>query len=120
MKLYAICAAAMVICGCASKSSDITPAFVSPVMYQDYDCNQLAQEAQVVSQKAAIATKRQDDNRKNDTVKTTVGVVLFWPVILMNEGNGQDAANLSMLKGQMEAIEAASRQKGCNLTFQRG
>lgn len=118
MKVYVAFLAAL-IGGCASKSSDIQPSFISPVMYQNYDCAQLAQEAQVVSQKASIATKRQDDNRRNDQVKTTVGVVLFWPVILMNEGNGQDAANLSMLKGQMEAIEASSRQKGCNLTFQR-
>lgn len=119
MKHYVLAIAGLTLCGCASKSSDIQPAFVSPVMYQNYDCNQLAQEAQVVSQKAGVATKRQDQNRKNDAVKTTVGVVLFWPVILMNEGNGQDAATLAMLKGQMEAIEAASRQKGCNLTFQK-
>src|SRR5665213_2747979 len=31
--------------GCASSAEDITPAYVSPVAYQQYTCQQLAQEA---------------------------------------------------------------------------
>lgn len=110
---------AALLCGCASKSSDIEPAYISPVAYQSLSCSQLSTEAQVVSQRAQVATQRQDNNRKNDAVKTTVGVVLFWPVLLFNEGDGKDAAQLSILKGQMDAIEQASNQKGCNIEFRK-
>lgn len=110
---------AVVLCGCASRSRDVAPAYVSPVTYQSFSCQQLTEEARVVSQKAFAAAKQQDHNRDMDAMKTTVGVVFFWPVILMNEGDGQNAAQLAILKGQMDAIEQASRQKGCNIEFRK-
>lgn len=110
--------AAIGIAGCASKSSDIAPSFVSPVGYQNYTCEQLQQEAQGVSQSAAIASGRQDKARSDDIAKTTVGVVLFWPVLLFNEGDGRTAAELANLKGQMNAIQQASVQKQCGFNFQ--
>ena len=110
---------ALALVGCASKSADIEATYISPVAYNNLNCEQLGEEARVVSQRAQVASKRQDNNRKNDAVKTTVGLVLFWPVLLFNEGDGGDAAQLSALKGQMEAIETASRQKSCNITFQQ-
>ncbi len=109
--------AAIGIAGCASKSADISATYVSPVGYQNYTCDQLQQEAQGVSQSAAIASGRQDKARSNDIAKTTVGVVLFWPVLLFNEGDGRTAAELANLKGQMNAIQQAAVQKNCGFTF---
>jgi outer membrane murein-binding lipoprotein Lpp len=110
--------AALVLAGCASKSQDVTAAYVSPVAYQSFTCDQLQQEAEGVSARAAVAAGQQDKARKNDQLKTAVGVVLFWPVLLFNEGDGQNAAELSNLKGQMNAIQAASTKKKCGFTFQ--
>ena len=53
-------------------------------------------------------------------MKTTVGLVLFWPVLLFNEGDGQTAAELASLKGQMKAIEQASLKNNCAIQFRRG
>jgi len=50
-------------------------------------------------------------------VKTTVGMVLFWPVILFNEGDGAKANEVANLKGQMRTIEQASVQKNCGFNF---
>jgi hypothetical protein len=111
--------AAIGLAACASKSEDIAPAFVSPVGYQNYSCEQLQQEAQGVSQRAAVASGQQDRAHKNDAVKTTIGVVLFWPVLLFNEGDGQKANELANLKGQMNAIQQASVQKQCGFNFQQ-
>jgi hypothetical protein len=61
----------------------------------------------------------QDKNRKNDTIKTTVGVILFWPILFANEGNGQTAAELGQLKGQKKAVEEASIRKNCGIRFQK-
>jgi outer membrane murein-binding lipoprotein Lpp len=109
----------LVIAGCASKSEDIKAMYVSPVGYQNYSCDQLQQEAQGVSQRASVASGQQDRARKNDVVKTTVGAVLFWPILLFNEGDGAKANEVANLKGQMNAIQQASVQKQCGFQFQQ-
>jgi hypothetical protein len=112
--------AALMVAGCASKSSDITPAYVSPVMYQGYTCPQLAQEAQGVSTRAAQVAGAQDQKRSNDQLATGVAIVVFWPAAFFVGGDGPASAELAQLKGQMNAIEQASIQKKCGIQFQRG
>ena len=112
-------ALAMILAGCASKSSEITPAYVSPVLYQNYTCTQLAQEAQGVSARAAQVSGAQDQKRSNDQVATGVAIVVFWPAAFLVGGDGPMAAELAQLKGQMVAIEQASIQKKCGIKFQR-
>ena len=111
-----LCGAALA--GCASASSEITPAYVSPVAYQNYTCQQLAQEAQGISGRAATVAGAQDQKRTNDSLATAAAVVVFWPAAFFVGGNGQTAAELANLKGQMVAIEQASNQKRCGIQFQ--
>ena len=110
---------ALALTGCASKSEDISPSYVSPMNYQNYTCDQLIQEGRSVSSRAAIASGQQDKARSRDSVKTGVGIVLFWPVLLFTDGDGQKAAELASLKGQMDAIEQAAIQKNCQVKFTR-
>jgi hypothetical protein len=110
--------AASVLVGCASASNDIQASYVSPVQYQAYTCQQLGLEAQALSQRAAIVSGAQDQKRTNDAVATGVAVVVFWPAAFFVGGNGQTAAELANLKGQMVAVEQASIQKKCNIQFQ--
>jgi hypothetical protein len=53
MRIFGIVAFCAALGGCASSSADITPAYVSPVAYQSYTCQQLALEAQAISTRAA-------------------------------------------------------------------
>lgn len=117
--LVSAAALAVALGGCASKSSDITPAYISPIMYQNHSCPQLAQEAQGVSARAAQLSGAQDQKRTNDQIATGVAVVIFWPAAFLVGGDGPVAAELAQLKGQMVAIEQASIQKRCGITFQR-
>jgi len=110
---------AMALAGCASKSAEITPSYVSPVLYQNYTCTQLGQEAQGVSARAAQVSGAQDQKRSNDQVATGVAIVVFWPAAFLVGGDGPMAAELAQLKGQMVAIEQASIQKKCGIKFQR-
>lgn len=105
--------------GCASKSSDIQAAYVSPVQYQHYSCDQLLAEGQRLSSRAAIVSGQQDDKRTSDAVMTGVAVVVFWPALFALEGDGQTAAELARLKGELEAVEKASIQKNCGIQFRR-
>jgi hypothetical protein len=105
--------------GCASRSEDVAAAYVSPMAYSNYSCRELAAEAQGVSSAAAAAAGAQDSARTKDVVATTAAVVVFWPAAFFVGGNGAQAAELARLKGQMQAIETASIQKRCGITFQR-
>jgi hypothetical protein len=105
--------------GCASSSADITPAYVSPVAYQGYTCQQLALEAQAVSTRAATLSGVQDSKRTGDVVATTAAVVIFWPAAFLVGGDKQNAAELGLMKGQMVAIEQQSVQKKCGIQFQK-
>ena len=104
--------------GCASSSAEITPAYVSPVAYQSYTCQQLALEAQSVSTRAASLSGVQDGQRTKDQWTTAAAVVIFWPAAFLVSGDKQAAAELAQMKGQMVAIEQASIAKNCGIKFE--
>lgn len=118
MMRFVIIAAAIALAGCATKSEEISAAYVSPVQYQSYTCQQLQMEAQAISQRAAVVSGAQDQKRSNDQVATGVAIVVFWPAAFFVNGDGPTAAELSQLKGQMIAVEQASNAKRCNIQFQ--
>jgi hypothetical protein len=111
--------AALSLGGCAQKSADIAPAYISPILYQSYTCPQLAEEAQRVSAAAVTATGAQDSQATKDAVATTVSVIVFWPALFLVGGDKQNAAQLAQLKGEMDAIEQASIQKNCGIQFRQ-
>jgi hypothetical protein len=86
-------------------------------MYQSFTCQQLAAEATRVSAAAAQAAGQQDSQATKDAVATTVGVLIVWPALFLIQGDKQNAAQLAVLKGQMDAIEQASIQKNCGIQF---
>lgn len=118
MRLSVVLILGAALAGCASSSSEIAPAYVSPVAYQSFTCQQLAMEAQGVSQRAATLSGAQDKQRTNDGLATAAAVVVFWPAAFFVGGDKQTAAELAQMKGQMVAIEQASNQKKCGIQFQ--
>jgi hypothetical protein len=117
MRILGIVALVAALGGCASSAEDIAPAYVSPIMFQHYTCQQLAQEAQAVSAHAAALSGAQDSQRTKDEVATTAAVIIFWPAAFFVGGDKQTAAELGQMKGQMVAIEQASIQKKCGIQF---
>lgn len=105
--------------GCASRPEDVGAAYVSPTQYASYSCRQLSQEAERVSGRAAQASGQQDSQRSRDVAATAAAVIIFWPAAFFVGGNSGNTAELARLKGQMEAIESASIQKRCGITFRR-
>jgi hypothetical protein len=104
--------------GCASSAADIAPAYVSPVAYQSYTCQQLALEAQAISTRAATFSGAQDSRRTKDGVATAAAIVIFWSAAFFVGGDKQTAAELAQVKGQMVAVEQASNAKKCGIQFQ--
>jgi hypothetical protein len=111
--------AGLFLANCASRSYEIAATYISPLQYENLTCRQLGEEAQRVSQRAAIAAGVQDKRATDDAVATTVAVVVFWPAAFFIGGDKQNAAELGRLKGEMDAIEQASIRKNCGIQFQR-
>lgn len=107
------------LAGCASRSENITAAYVSPFAYDALNCRQLAEEAERVSARAAQAFGVQDQKATGDAVATGVSLVLFWPAMFFIKGDGASAAEVARLKGEMETIEQASIRKNCRIEFQK-
>jgi hypothetical protein len=76
-----ITAAAVLIAttGCATSSKDVASAYVSPIQYQSYDCDQLAAESQRLTGRVQQLGGRLDEAANNDKVLTGVALLLFWP-----------------------------------------
>lgn len=110
---------AMTLSACAEKSSDIAAAYVSPMQYSNYNCSQIASEAQRVSSRAAQAMGQQDKKADNDEAMMAIGMILFWPALFALNGDSESAGEVARLKGEMEALEQASIQKDCGIEFQR-
>ncbi len=100
---------------CATDPDKMQAAYVSPVEYQNYTCEQIAMEMRFVSQRVTELYGALDKEAGNDSAQMALGLILFWPALFFLEG-GDDvrAAEYSRLKGQREALEHAAIQKQCD------
>lgn len=99
--------------GCASSSTQVATAYVSPLQYQHFDCNQLASELTRVSQRAQQLGGRLDEAASNDKALTAVTLLLFWPAAFALGGTKGQEAEYARLKGEADAIQQAAVAKRC-------
>lgn len=104
---------------CAQKADRVQGTYTSTVLYQNLTCEQLVREGWNVSNRAHTAAGKQNRHRVEDEVVITAGVLVFWPALFFTHGNDASTAELAQLKGEMVAIEAASRAKNCGIVFNR-
>ena len=101
---------------CASNPDDIDAAYVSPIKYQNFDCDQLGVEMDYVGQRTTKLYQRLKDEREADNWQMGVGLVLFWPALFWLEGSdGPEAAEYAQLKGEFEALRDMSVSKKCGI-----
>ena len=108
---------ASLLAGCAKDANQVSASYISPILHENYTCPQLAEEAQRVSSRAAQAAGAQDQKATNDKIAMGVGLVVFWPALLLTKGNDETMVELARLKGKMDAIEQASIKKRYDITF---
>lgn len=104
--------AALMVGGCATKASNVTAQYVSPVQYSHLTCTQVRDELVRISSRVREVSGQQDRKANNDAIATGVGIVLFWPALffLMSDDH---AAELGRLKGEYEALERVAGEKQC-------
>lgn len=119
MRGLIVAAAGALLAGCATPPEKIEATYVSPMLYQNLTCEQLAAEATRVSAgaQAAIGAQKQEVNQ--DAAAMAVGLVIFWPAMLLTQGDGAKAAEVARLKGEMAAIEEASKVNNCGIVFEK-
>ncbi len=104
--------------GCSTASKDISSAYISPLQYKDYNCDQLTAEMQRVASRVSEIGGRLDQAAANDKAITGVGMILFWPALFALGGTKQQEADYARLKGEYDAINQASIQKDCKLNVE--
>lgn len=107
----------LALSACADRASEIRPAYVSPIQYQNYNCSQLAAENNRIASRLNQLVEVQDQQATDDAVATGVAIVLFWPAAFFIQGN-DNAPEIARLKGQYDAVEQAAIGGNCN-GFQR-
>ena len=102
--------------GCASNPDKLDAAYVSPLKYKDYDCDQLAMEMDYVGQRTNKLYRRLKKERKADNWQMGIGLALFWPTLFFLEGgDGPGATEYTQLKGEFEALRVNAVQKKCGI-----
>jgi hypothetical protein len=99
--------------GCATRSSEITPAPANAAEFASWDCSRLADEQDRVQLRAADLAYTVDERVGNNIVALGMGLAVFWPAILAMRPAGPEAQDLARLKGRFEALQIASRLRQC-------
>lgn len=104
--------------GCASNPDNIDAAYVSPLKYASYSCDQIAQEMDYIGQRTNTLYQSLKRKRTADNWQMGVGMVLFWPTLFALEGgDGPEATQYAQIKGEYEALRVTSVEKKCNLAY---
>ncbi len=104
--------------GCASQPKDIATVSVSPLIYQNYSCEQLIMEGDRVSRRTQQLHASLKKTADNDAVQMTVGMIILWPTLFWLEGgDGPEAAEYARVKGEAEALERVAITKNCQMNL---
>jgi hypothetical protein len=103
-----------IVTSCASQPEDLQTAYISPVKYVNYDCQQIAMEADAVQTRTAQLYQNLKRKANTDAWQMGVGLVLLWPVLFTLEGgDGPEAAEYSRLTGEYAALQTAAVESRC-------
>ncbi len=101
---------------CATNPDKIDAAYVSPLKYKDYDCEQLALEIDYIGQRTTKLYQRLKAENTADSWQMGLGLIVFWPALFFLEGgDGPEAAEYAQIKGEFGALRTNSVQKKCGI-----
>ena len=102
----------LLVSGCATSPDKIGASYVSPMQYNNYDCDQTQAEMMRVSSKLREVCGVQQSKATTDAWAMGIGLIVFWPSLFFLIG-GDKKEEVARLKGEYEALEQASIQKKC-------
>ena len=106
-------------CGVKSvTSASIQADIVSVAEYKDYSCKELAIDALNIQNRIPEISSVIDKKKKDNDAYIATAVV-FMPILAAGiKGNQEEAAQLALYKGQLNAIRQAAIMKDCEIIVQ--
>jgi hypothetical protein len=108
VRRFFIAASAAILAGCAASPESIGPAYVSPMNFRGWTCEQLAEEGQRLYSALQVASEKQRQAQNTDTI----GVLLVGLPLGSMTGQGV-APEISRVRGEHEALYRVAVEKGC-------
>lgn len=94
--------------GCATSTSDITPTYISPLIYQGNSCSQLAAEETRLRARLTQIGGRIDEKANRDKLLAATPYTIWFV-----GGNEEQEAEFARLSGELNALQQASIQQNC-------
>ena len=106
-------------CGVKSvTSASVQADIVSVAGYKDYSCKELALDALNIQNRIPEISSVIDKKKKDNDAYIATAVV-FMPILAAGiKGNQEEAAQLALYKGQLNAIRQAAIMKDCEIIVQ--
>ena len=104
----------LAITACASTARDVPAKPVPMTAYKQYECTELATEYQRVSLEADAVAERIDQGLMKERFKMGVGVVLFWPALLLIDDQTEQHQQLASLKGERKTLSESLTARDCS------
>ena len=106
-------------CGVKSvTSASVQADIVSVAGYKDYSCKELAIDALNIQNRIPEISSVIDKKKKDNDAYIATAVV-FMPILAAGiNGNQEEAAQLALYKGQLNAIRQAAIMKDCEIIVQ--
>ena len=106
-------------CGVKSvTSASVQADIVSIAEYKDYSCKELAIDALNIQNRIPEISSVIDKKKKDNDAYIATAVV-FMPILAAGiKGNQEEAAQLALYKGQLNAIRQAAIMKDCEIVVQ--
>lgn len=98
---------------CAPHASSVDGLYVSPMVYQSWECSKLSEEHSRLSAEVARLESVQNENANADLAMTTVGVLVAWPVLFGLAATHDHRTELAAAKGQYTAASQADAARQC-------
>ncbi|MEM8615336.1 MAG: metal ABC transporter ATP-binding protein [Pseudomonadota bacterium] len=118
MRCVVVVVSLMALSACATSPKKIPAQYVSPALYENYDCEQLALEKYRMERRTTELYTSLKNEANADAWQMGLGLALFFPVLFMLEGgDGPEATEYSRLRGEYEAVSSMSIQKKCGIEF---
>lgn len=105
---------ALLSTGCSQKADSIKATYVSPLPYEKHSCKQLKEEVIRVNKRLAEISGQQADVANKDAVVMGVGLVIFWPALLLMAQGEDQKAEIGNLKGQYNTLRDVAAKKNCD------
>ncbi|MBX3480799.1 MAG: hypothetical protein KF842_10380 [Caulobacter sp.] len=106
--VFALAVAGLLLAGCATSAAKVQPISISPLLYANKSCDELALQFAQTDKDLQVQSLRQNKTRRADKV----GVLLLGLPLSSMTGHGAEG-EVAQLKGEKIAIEKAQAAKGC-------